>query len=172
MPYRAFAPAADSQFGNAVLSRYPITAATYAVIPTEGIPQRRSYLLVTLDVNGTEVRLINTHLSAWVDAESHIPQVELVLQAWANAPRTLITGDMNSVPGAPDIQLFFDAGLTSAQDEVGDATAFTANARNPDVRIDWIFGTSDLGFSEFAIPQSQASDHFAVAVTITIEEVE
>ena len=33
--------------------------------------------------------------------------------------------------------------------------------------IDWIFGTPDLNFSALEIPQSLASDHLPVGVTVT-----
>jgi len=168
MPYVSFAPAADTQFGNAVLSRIPFEEVAYGVLPTENIPQRRSFQVVALNLNGQTVTLINTHLSAWVGPESHVAQVQMLLDAWNGAPYTLITGDMNSQPGAVDIQMFYDAGFDSAQDQAGDPAAFTANSRHPDVRIDFIFGTGDLTFSDFVIPQSQASDHFSQASTVTL----
>lgn len=168
MPYVAFAPAADRQFGNGILSRIPLDSVRYEALPTEGIPQKRSYMVATLAVGDKTLTIINTHLSAWVEAEAHLPQVEMILKAWNSTPYTIITGDMNSVPGAPDIQLYLDAGFLSAQDEVGDPTALTASSKNPDVRIDWIFGTPDVTFSDFVIPQSQASDHFPVATTIQL----
>ncbi|MFN8373923.1 MAG: endonuclease/exonuclease/phosphatase family protein [Anaerolineae bacterium] len=168
MPYVSFAPAADTQFGNAILSRIPFDEVAYGVLPTENIPQRRSFQVVALNLNGQTVTLINTHLSAWVGPESHVAQVQMLLDAWNSAPYTLITGDMNSQPGAVDIQMFYDAGFDSAQDQAGDPEAFTANSRHPDVRIDFIFGTSDLTFSNFVIPQSQASDHFSQAATVTL----
>jgi endonuclease/exonuclease/phosphatase family metal-dependent hydrolase len=168
MPYRTFAPAADTQFGNAILSRIPLTEVAYGTLPTEGIPQRRSYHMVALDLGGQTVNLINTHLSAWVGPESHIAQVELLLAAWDGTPHTLITGDMNSQPDGVDMQMVYAAGFDSAQDQAGDPSAFTANSRNPNVRIDYIFGTSDIAFSAFVIPQSQASDHFPQATTVTL----
>ncbi|NWF67688.1 MAG: hypothetical protein HXY40_01250 [Chloroflexi bacterium] len=73
---------------------------------------------------------------------------------------------MNSQPGVVDMQMFFDVGFISAQDEAGDSAAFTANSRNPTVRIDRIFGTPDALFSAFVIPQSQASDHCALAASV------
>ena len=48
----AWAPAADGQFGNVVLSRLPIASARAVPLPYGVGPQHRSYLRVSLDLGG------------------------------------------------------------------------------------------------------------------------
>jgi endonuclease/exonuclease/phosphatase family metal-dependent hydrolase len=110
--------------------------------------------------------VINTHLSAYATTESRIPQVEALLANWNNAPYTLISGDMNAHPADADTAMFAAAGLTSAQDIAGDPTALTFSSADPYERIDYIYATAELSFADFVIPQTQASDHLPLAVTV------
>ncbi len=168
MPY-VYAPAAGPDFGNIILSRVPIADWGFAPLPTEGIPMARSYIWVTLDTEPL-LRVIGVHLSAFVEAEDRFQQVDVLLEVWDEQPLTLIAGDMNSTPGAPDMQRLLDAGLVSAQDAVGNANGLTFRSNDLYQRIDWIFGSDDLSFSNFVIPDTQASDHLPLSVTVTLPE--
>ncbi len=77
-------------------------------------------------------------------------------------------GDMNAHPGDADMQLFLDAGLTSAQDATGKADLLTFSSAEPVERIDWIFGTAEFSFKDFEIPSTQASDHLPLVVTVDL----
>lgn len=168
MPY-VYAPAAGPDFGNVILSRVPIADWGFAPLPTEGIPMARSYIWVALDTEPS-LRVIGVHLSAFVEAEDRFQQVDVMLEVWDEQPLTLIAGDMNSTPGQPDMERLLDAGLVSAQDAVGNADGLTFRSNDPYQRIDWIFGSDDLRFSNFVIPDTQASDHLPLSVTVTLPE--
>jgi endonuclease/exonuclease/phosphatase family metal-dependent hydrolase len=82
----------------------------------------------------------------------------------------VIGGDLNSRPDSEDIAPWFDGtGLVSAQDMAGNPTWNTSPSVNADHRIDWIFGTPDLEFSDVAIPVTLASDHLPVFATVRVE---
>ena len=83
--------------------------------------------------------------------------------------KSVIAGDMNARPGEEDISIFEAGGLLSAQDVAGDPELYTFSSTRPDRRIDWIFGSPDVTFSDFEIPQTTASDHLPLAVTVTVE---
>ena len=65
--------------------------------------------------------------------------------------------------------MILEAGLMSAQDVTGSGDLYTFSSTFPRLRIDWIFGTPDVTFSDFGIPQTAASDHLPLAVTVTVE---
>jgi endonuclease/exonuclease/phosphatase family metal-dependent hydrolase len=167
MPYR-FAPATDSSYGEAILTRLPILAWQSGILPQGGAAQKRSYVRVTLDAGAaTPVTVIGTHLDH-ISQQVRIPQVERLIAVWRKAPRTIIAGDMNTLPGTTEIGIFEAAGLISAQDITGHSDLLTFDSVNPSRRIDWIFGTPDLAFSDFVVPQTTASDHLPLAVTVTL----
>ncbi|HXV92523.1 MAG TPA: hypothetical protein VD813_04430, partial [Pseudonocardia sp.] len=66
------------------------------------------------------------------------------------------------------VALLERAGFVSAQDEAGDPSATTArDPAFPGDRVDWIWRTTGLTASSFAILQSEASDHLPLVVTLT-----
>ncbi len=171
MPY-FYAPAADGQFGNAILSSIPVVNWLYEPLPRGGVPMARSFLRADISLGvGEPVTIIATHLHQLEeDTAVRIPQVERLVEVWADNPRTIIAGDMNARPGEDDVTLFESGGLISAQDVTGNAELLTFSSFDPYQRIDWIFGSPDIAFSDFVIPASTASDHLPLAVTVTIEE--
>lgn len=169
MPY-VYAPGHDYQFGNIVFTRLPITHWSYERLPLLNVPMGRSLIGAEIDLGGDKtLTLINTHLSAYADTESRIPQVQTVLNDWNGASRSLIVGDMNAHPNDGDIALYLQAGLTSAQDATGSADLLTFSSFDPVERIDWIFGTAEISFSDFVIPSTTASDHLPLAVSVTVQ---
>jgi endonuclease/exonuclease/phosphatase family metal-dependent hydrolase len=170
MPYY-YVPAADGQFGNVILSHLPVAELTDGMLPRGGVPMVRSYLRAILDVgDGGHVIIIAPHLHQ-IDEDTavRIPQVERLLEVWDGTPWTIIAGDMNARPGEADVTQFESGGLVSAQDVTGFSDLLTFNSIAPYQRIDWIFGTPDITFSDFAIPQITASDHLPLVVTVTLQ---
>jgi endonuclease/exonuclease/phosphatase family metal-dependent hydrolase len=163
MPYY-FAPATTG-YGNALLSRIPVVSWDYGPLPrVEAEP--RSYVRVQLDV-GEPVNVFVTHLNHQ-NERNRIPQVERLLAVWDSTPRALIVGDLNALPQSTEIMMIEDAGFISAQDVTGNGELFTFHALVADRRIDWIFGTPDIAFDDFAIPQVTASDHLPLVVTVRV----
>jgi len=173
MPY-LFEPAADLQFGNAILSRLPVIASSGGRLPFGEGPQQRSYLSVTVDVGARELVVIGTHLQESAsDPQTRTRQIESLLDAWGGVTPVFVAGDMNMQPGEEDVQLFLDAGLVSVQDAIGDScepTAFEPKPEKPCDRPDWIFATPDLRLADFVIMRTPASDHLPIAVTVTVDD--
>ncbi|MEQ8675907.1 MAG: endonuclease/exonuclease/phosphatase family protein [Aggregatilineales bacterium] len=163
-----FSPTRDWQIGNVILSRFPLTAWDYQMLDVPENKTRRSVLSGDYEIGGVQVRVINTHLSVSIPSVERIPEVRGVLAHWDDAPFTLIGGDMNTYPERDDILLFFDAGFISAQDDVGDPEATTYSSTRSLFRVDWIFGTSDITFVDFDIPQTTASDHLPLVATVRL----
>lgn len=169
VPY-IYAPGHDYQFGNMILTRMPIKEWSFTRLPLQNVPLGRGLIRAALDVGGGKtLTIINTHLSAYAATEDRIPQVQKVIETWNNTPRTLIVGDMNARLGEADMDLFLNAGLRSAQDVTNNESLLTFSSAKPVERIDWIFGTADIEFSEFVIPSTTASDHLPLAVTVAVQ---
>src|SRR5690606_9266758 len=168
MPYR-WSPAADGQFGNAVLTRLPMHEVAAARLPFVQGPMERSYLAVTLRLDGDrEVRLVNAHLQHRKEnTPTRLVQTRALLDAWGGRPATVIAGDFNFWPSWPEAGLWEEAGFVSAQDATGHGGEFTVPSDAPDNRVDWIFGTPDVSFSDFEILTGvRVSDHFPLLVTV------
>src|SRR5690606_19311442 len=133
MPYH-WSPAADGQFGNAVLTRLPVHDVVATRLPFVQGPMERSYLAVTLRLDGgREVRLINAHLQHRKEnTPTRLVQTRALLDAWGGRPATVIAGDFNFWPSWPEAGLWEEAGFVSAQDATGHGGEFTVPSDAPD----------------------------------------
>lgn len=165
----AWSPAADSEFGNLLLSRYPIVSSQAVPLPYVDGPQHRSFVVANIDIgSGNVVRVVGAHLESNT-ARTHRAQVEAMLDFAGGQQPTIIAGDMNMQPTEPDVPLFGRAGFHSSQDTTGNGSLSSATSPNfPGDRVDWIFGTKDVAFSDFNIVAADASDHRPLEVTATI----
>lgn len=168
MPY-VYAPAADGQFGNAVLSRLPILEQSSGRLGRFEGTMDRGYVRTVIDVGGgRSVNVIGTHLQhREQDTPTRLRQIEVLLEAWGGRDRTVIAGDMNDFPGSEEVARFLSEGFVSAQDEAGEGDLPTS--WQDGTRIDYVFAAPDLALSGFTRPYSRASDHLPLAVTVTPE---
>ncbi|MDP8961932.1 MAG: endonuclease/exonuclease/phosphatase family protein [Actinomycetota bacterium] len=173
MPHVAFGPASDPLWGNAILSRHPITASRVVPLPSGGAPLKRSYLWARIDLGaGQTLRVIDTHLHAASGPEGErlrLVQVPELLEAWDRAPATVIMGDLNAPPASPSIARLRLAGLVDAWQAGGGShdDELTSTTDNPNNRIDYIWYSPDLRASDFRATTSTASDHRGVSVTLS-----
>ncbi|MCE2463465.1 MAG: endonuclease/exonuclease/phosphatase family protein, partial [Dehalococcoidia bacterium] len=181
-------PTADSVWGSAILSRYPILDARNEPMSNNSQLQLKRGLIVSrIDIgDGGPLTVIATHLHHLPD-EGHLrdPQVRAVLKALNNDVRSVLIGDFNALPDAPEMLLLEDAGLKdaflySSKDPAGGRRStseqgisprgvghgYTWPSDNPSKRIDYIWVSSDLNTSDFSMTDNLASDHFGVAVTL------
>jgi endonuclease/exonuclease/phosphatase family metal-dependent hydrolase len=167
MPY-VFAPAADRVWGNAIVSRYPVIESAYELLPRSGSAMQRSVLWAVIDVSGTPVTFVATHLQH-VEGQTDVrrAQAEVVARVVrdhveAGRPVVLL-GDMNAEPGAAEL-----APYEPLLEEVTglEGPIATWPSWDPQGHIDHIYLTHDLAASEVVVPSSTASDHLGVGVTI------
>lgn len=167
MPY-VWAPTADPLWGNALLSRYPIKAVQYFAMPNNDVVRpQRGYLVAQIEVGDQLLSMIVTHLHhVEKDSALRVPQVEALLATWAGQEGTVLLGDLNAHPDAPEMQLLRDAGLIDAFMTAGTGDGFTYASNQPYQRIDYIYHSSDLVARDFRVNPATASDHSGIAVTI------
>ena len=163
-------PAADSAWGNALLSRFPIAGhGNYAMPNNDALRLDRAFLVVEVDVGGGEViDVVATHFhSGEDDSALRVPQSLAVLQTIDATQSVVLLADLNALPGDPEMQLLADAGLNDtfvASGATGDG--FTSPSDAPRQRIDYVWASPDLKARDFSVPHSLASDHLAAAVTL------
>jgi endonuclease/exonuclease/phosphatase family metal-dependent hydrolase len=163
-------PAADSVWGNAVLSRFPIIAFENHAMPNNDVIRLdRGFLTARVDLGGGEVLdVVSTHFHAGAaDSALRIPQALAVLEVIDPERTTVLIGDLNAPPGDPELLLLEQAGLQDAFVVAGaTGEGLTYRADRPRRRIDYVWLSPDLRARDFSTHPSLASDHLAVAATI------
>jgi endonuclease/exonuclease/phosphatase family metal-dependent hydrolase len=171
MPHVTFMGTTDPVWGNAILSRYPLSEIERERLPKFDTRIGRGVLAAQIDLGtNQDVLFMSTHLHHAHEelARIHVAQLETVLALWAERPRTVLVGDMNAGSDSIELAVPFEAGFVDSWAEVGSGEGFTSNARNPHHRIDYILHTPDLRAADIVVPVSLASDHFPVVTTIDL----
>ncbi|UJP41255.1 endonuclease/exonuclease/phosphatase family protein [Cellulomonas palmilytica] len=165
-----YAPAADRQFGNAVLARSGLTDVAVTVLPYGAGPQGRSAVSATVTTAaGETVRVTSVHLQHRAEnTPTRLDQLATLLDAEPVTGPSVLGGDLNAQPGWPEIELLTDAGWVSAVDEVGDPDVLTSPSDAPAERIDWVFGQQVAFASADVLTDVTTSDHFPLVVRVTI----
>lgn len=167
MPY-VFGPTADCVWGNAILSRYPIKEWKNVPLPPRHLALKRGFLWARIDIGGgDEILLIATHLHH-IEKDSAIRQMQMpeLVKFWNQRPRTILLGDLNATPDAPEIAMLRNAGLRDAFALAGQGYGFTWPSDKPNQRIDYIWVSPDLTVRNLMMPRSTASDHIGIVVTV------
>lgn len=168
MPY-VWAPTADEQWGIAIFSRYPIVSSEYFELPPDDVLLLRGFLVTKIDVGGQILTVIDTHFSEKEGQdEIRAAQSSAILDTWNGATFTILMGDLNSVPDSLAVTILLDAGLVDISREIGQQPTYTSTSVDPHQQIDYIFVSPDLGYSDFVIRQTTASDHLPLATTIIV----
>jgi endonuclease/exonuclease/phosphatase family metal-dependent hydrolase len=168
LPY-VYGPTESLQWGNAVLSRYPIIDDGAGQLPHRELRLRRGYIVADIDAGAGDFWVIATHLHHFEeDSQIRQDQVPTLLYAWDRAAHTVIMGDFNATPDAPEMVLLAEAGFLDAGALFGPDPGYTNPSADPTRRIDYFWSTQDLIPSNYEVGQTTASDHLPIAMTITI----
>jgi endonuclease/exonuclease/phosphatase family metal-dependent hydrolase len=93
-------PVSKQDFGNAILSRWPIVADRKILLPHLGriLAARRAAVAATIDVGGLAVRIYSVHLATQLEigTEGRRDQALAVVADAETHPRVVVAGDMNS----------------------------------------------------------------------------
>lgn len=165
-----YAPAADRQFGNAVLARSELTDVVVTDLPYGAGPQERSALSATVTTAaGEPVRVTSVHLQHRAEnTPTRLDQLATLLAAEPVTGPTVVGGDLNAQPGWPELELLTDAGWVSAVDAAGDPGALTSPSDDPVERIDWVLGQGVTFTAAEVLTDVTTSDHFPLVVRLTM----
>ena len=171
----------DTVWGNAILSRYPLGEAERQLLPLVGTLYQRGYLAAPVSTPEGEVLFISTHLQHINDADTnetdpegdlypvHHEQLAVIIEEWAGRRPAVLVGDLNAEPEWRQVEELLAAGWVDTWSEAGSGPGYTANAADPQHRIDYVFATPDLATVGVEVIESQASDHFAVVADLAGE---
>jgi endonuclease/exonuclease/phosphatase family metal-dependent hydrolase len=162
------------EFGVALLSRFPIVGWTNHVITrlstqeTNPVPAPLAgFLEARIKAGGATVRVFDTHLDYRSDPRVREQQVKDML-GYVGEPSepTLLLGDLNAPPDAPEIQPLLarldDAWPTSA------GPGLTDPADEPRKRIDYVLISKHFRVRSASVPATLASDHRPVVVDLIL----
>jgi len=149
------------EYGTALLSRYPIEHWRNLHLPNRPGLEQRGLLLATLDVDGLEVTVGDTHLQH-TSQRLRVAQVTAVmaLMAAIDRPRLLL-GDFNDEPGTPPLALT-RAVFTDPWPLVGEGDGKTVPPGHPRRRIDYTLADDAFTATASKVLVSAVSDHRAV----------
>ncbi|MFA7388599.1 MAG: endonuclease/exonuclease/phosphatase family protein, partial [Thiohalobacteraceae bacterium] len=168
----------EERYGDAILTHLPLRLVKAGALPGLADKPRlepRGVLWVAIDLHGTEVQVINTHLGLY--PRERLAQVEALLGAdWLAHPDcrdpVILCGDFNAMPSSP-VCRHFGRRLRDAQIVApGHRPKATFSSRFPSLRIDHIFIGAGIEVSGIQIPRSQlariASDHLPLLAELRI----
>ena len=159
-------PHQGGEYGNAVLSRFPITVSRNTRYRAPRPGEQRGFLQVTLEAHGREIMFINTHLDFRAGDEERLASVQELRTAVAaaGARPVIMVGDFNAVPASAPIARVAEF-MRDAWTAVGVGPGFTIPVRKPAKRIDYIwFSPGALTPINATVINSEASDHLPLVV--------
>jgi endonuclease/exonuclease/phosphatase family metal-dependent hydrolase len=147
-------PAADHQFGNAVLSRLPVKATGTGRLPVGAGPQARSYVWARVDAGGGRTADVwSVDVQHGADrTQTRLAEIGKLLQVWSGAPRTIIAGVLNATEDGPEANRLTG---TNALREAGGGVSGKSTVS--------VFGTDDVGFDD-TVPARRS----ALAATVRV----
>ena len=162
----------DEQYGNAILSRFPMALIKSGALPKLMDKKRRQHeprgvLWVSVEFEGKKIQVFNTHLSLW--PQERILQVGALLsEQWlqhsdCQGP-VILCGDFNSFPRSGVYRKICDKlHDTQVASWAGHRPRSTWFGHYPIGRIDYVFINGDFHVSSISVPRTDlektASDH-------------
>ncbi len=172
-------PNADSsapprEYGLALLSAHPITAFTnhsLTRISTQVQPSVTmllpGFLDASINVRGTTIRILNTHLDYRPDPAMRALEVAETLDIVGDVKRpTLLLGDLNAPPDAPELAPLLSVFRDAWQSDTDLGHSYPASA--PVKRIDYVLISPHVRVVRAFVPATTASDHRPVIADLLI----
>ncbi len=164
---------ARTQYGTAVLSRYPIVEQANARLPNWSGLEQRGLLRATVDVEGTRLDVYDTHLQHTPQAEPLRVQQARSIAGMIGARRAatgnpaVLGGDFNSSPTGT-VGAALNGVLRDTWFDVGVGQGATHPAGRVTSRIDRLYQSGDVVPLAAAVRPSAASDHEAVTAVYEV----
>jgi endonuclease/exonuclease/phosphatase family metal-dependent hydrolase len=163
-----FAPAADPLWGDAILTRLPVVDTRAVRLPNPGASTGSQALGVVLDVHGRELVVVSTHLQPPGDDAGAVAEARALARfavGLAAGRPLVVAGDLNTEPGEPAFAQLRAYGLHDALVAARPLPTHPADA--PVSQIDHILVSAGVTATRPVAVPGIASDHLAVAVTLT-----
>jgi endonuclease/exonuclease/phosphatase family metal-dependent hydrolase len=151
------------ELGNAILTGAEVRDAEVVPLPSLGEP--RSLLRARLDVGGTELDVITTHLAAWGGLSRRIRTRQahcLAERARAAGRRFVLCGDFNATPPSAELAALLGGDLMRLSGVATDATHPLLGQR-----IDYILAGPGWQVGGAAVLKIGPSDHWPITAELT-----
>lgn len=171
------------RFGNAVLSKHPITAAEVVDLPGFSswetlLAGKKKAVRCDILVGDSKLQLIGAHLSHRSEEVRVKSAKRITSLALKSGRPTVVAGDMNSTPPAfPEFStdpagnnaievLDRSKRLQRFQLDADNRDQFTFPSNDPRCVIDWVLIPMDWHFEEYRVESTELSDHLPVYTDI------
>ncbi|MDB6058020.1 MAG: Endonuclease/Exonuclease/phosphatase family protein, partial [Verrucomicrobiales bacterium] len=161
---------AGQEFGNAILSRFPILVRDHRLLPNINGNEQRGWLKAVVDVNGKDITFESTHLDFHNDSTERL-MCATNINTWLaeETVPTIIAGDFNDTPSTPVYNRmddkWKDIWTTAGDGSLGRSVPSPGYPNNLNARIDYIWkaiGTSITPTNAYVGYTIEASDHYPV----------
>ncbi|UOY89307.1 endonuclease/exonuclease/phosphatase family protein [Bacillus glycinifermentans] len=157
------------QYGNALLSRFPIVEEQHHLFNfVPGLIEGRSLLETAIDIDGRLLYAFVTHLS--LHPSLHRKQTGYIAGRLQKLDKpAIVLGDWNMKPRSRGWKRVTGV-LRDAWEAAGDGAGFTYPSRRPKKRLDYIFVSPSLYVTaaEVVTKSPEASDHLPLTAVVTI----
>lgn len=156
-------------YGNALLTRLPLISRDIIHIPDperdgEGFYEHRSILRCVLMAEGTPLTVLTTHFGLMPGEQANAVKTVLSILASENGP-VMLMGDLNLTPDATALKPLMEALTDTA---AGKSEPLTFPSDKPEIKIDYIFHTSDIECTSLRTIDTQNSDHKPLVAEIEL----
>jgi endonuclease/exonuclease/phosphatase family metal-dependent hydrolase len=155
------------EYGNAILSRFPVLAVTNHLLPRVITNESRGVLQATLQLQSGPVLFMATHFGAHRDEADRLASADFVQKLIQSGPAlpVILAGDFNAVPSSETIRRLRKV-LEDAWSVAGQGEGFSFPVNPPVKRIDYIWYVPRRGLHPVRaqVGYSDASDHLPVWV--------
>ncbi len=165
-----FGPAADPVWGDAILTRLPISNVESHPLRDFGAPTGAQVLTATVTKAGDRYEVVSTHLqpaASGLGGGSLLQArqiADIVAGRLAKGRPLVLGGDLNIPPDSESFRALLAVGLVDALAER--RPLFTSPADRPVEQIDHLLVTPDVVVSGARTVRTELSDHLPVSVRI------
>lgn len=145
----------NGQYGNGILSKYPIEEYQVVDLPSEG--EQRTLLKAGLKVHDNKIFIYNTHLGLKQSERSK--QIEEIMIISGDEKNILIAGDFNSSVDKLDS---ITSRLIDSGSLLDNNNKSTFEEDGISARIDYIFVSNGFEVKGYNVIKADASDHYPV----------
>ncbi|PHQ35501.1 endonuclease/exonuclease/phosphatase family protein [Rhodopirellula bahusiensis] len=155
------------EYGQAILSKYPIESLEVHWLPGDPIRERRIVGVAEMQIHSTRLRFATTHLHH-VRADLREKQIDELNRLFANGDQpTVIAGDFNAKPASEAMQLLQTKWKVSTSESM-----HTFPAKSPNRQLDYVAmcpASSWRIVSTEVLDEPIASDHRPLLVVVELK---
>lgn len=155
------------QYGNALLSKYPILAANNHKLPREKL-EPRGMIEADIDADGSLLHVFVTHLGlSSLERSKQVRYINGILSQ--RKGNILLLGDFNNHPDSEEMSTLDDR-LTDSAAALNQLDQFTFawKSTTPNVRLDRIYASDNITLKHHRVQPSAVSDHMLVLTQILV----